>query len=149
MGKLTARTEVVIDAPAGKVWEALTRPELISRYLFGTKTETTWQVGSPLRFRGEWEGKTYEDKGTILANEPNKRLKYDYWSSMSGMEDKPENYMTVEFILSPASEERTRLELVQGNIKDEQSRDHSMDNWKHVLAELKNVAEEISRLKAF
>jgi uncharacterized protein YndB with AHSA1/START domain len=149
MKNLTSKLDVVIDAPAGKVWEALTNPALIKQYLFGTNTETTWNVGDPIRFHGEYQGKTYEDKGTVLLFEPGKRLKYSYWSSMSGLEDKPENYVTVMFTINPEAESKTRLELLQENIRDEKSRDHSQENWRMVLGQLKRVAEETARLNAF
>jgi len=79
---IKAETSIKIQATIREVWEALTNPELIKKYLFGTNTITDWEVGSPIRFTGEWEGKTYEDKGTILGIQNNKLLKYDYWSSM-------------------------------------------------------------------
>jgi uncharacterized protein YndB with AHSA1/START domain len=149
MNNLKATASVVIDAPLEKVWEALTTPQLISKYLFGTKTETTWKVGEPIRFRGEWQGKSYEDKGTILEFEPRKKLKYSYWSSMSGIEDKPENYMDVSFLLSTTHDDKTKLELLQEKIRDEKSRDHSEQNWTMVLGQLKTVAEDSARLNAF
>ena len=31
-----ARAATTIDAPAPKVWDALTKPELIKQYMFGT-----------------------------------------------------------------------------------------------------------------
>ena len=52
---------ITINASTSKVWDALTKPELIKQYLFGTEVATDWQVGSPIRYRGVWEGKTYED----------------------------------------------------------------------------------------
>ena len=88
---ISGSASIVIDAPASKVWEALTNPQQIKKYFFGTDTISEWKKGSPIYFRGEWEGKKYEDKGTILETEPNQLFKYTYWSSMSGIEDKLEN----------------------------------------------------------
>jgi uncharacterized protein YndB with AHSA1/START domain len=56
-----AEATITLKAPAGKVWEALTKPELIQQYLFGTQVSTDWQVGSPVTYRGVWQGKPYED----------------------------------------------------------------------------------------
>jgi uncharacterized protein YndB with AHSA1/START domain len=77
---LATRASVTIDAPIDEVWNALTTPELIKRWFFGVDTETDWQVGSPLVHRGEWQGKPYEDKGTILASEPPTKLVHTHWS---------------------------------------------------------------------
>ena len=87
--KFIAKTEVIINAPAAKVWEALTRPELIKQYLFGTEVTTDWRVGSPITYRGEWKGKTFGDKGKILRNEPEKYLLSTFWRFLSGLPDAP------------------------------------------------------------
>jgi uncharacterized protein YndB with AHSA1/START domain len=138
---ITGKASITIDAPATKVWEALTKPELIKKYLFGTDTHTTWEPGSPIKFTGEWEGKKYEDKGTILEVVPNKTLRYSYWSSMSGIEDKPENYVIVTNNLKEENG-KTELSLTQENIPDEKMKEHSEQNWKMVLEGMKKVVEE-------
>lgn len=97
---ITGSAGITINAPASKVWEALTTPEVIKQYFFGTDAVSDWKVGSPLIFKGEWQGKQYQDKGTILESVPQKIFKYDYWSSMSGIEDKPENYVIITYELS-------------------------------------------------
>ena len=96
----TAKAEITINAPASKVWEALTSPQMIQQYLFGTQVTTDWQVGSPITYRGVWQGKPYEDKGTILQVEPEKLLVSTYWSALSGLANLPENYNTVSYALS-------------------------------------------------
>jgi uncharacterized protein YndB with AHSA1/START domain len=137
---LTARKSTTIQATPEKVWKALTDPELIKQYLFGTNTVTDWKVGSPIRFYGEWQGKKYEDKGTIRAFKPHTLIHYTYWSSMSGLEDTPENYADVRYIIS-ADGDRTRLTIEQDGSKNEESRKHSEENWGLVLDGLKKVAE--------
>src|SRR3982750_3806918 len=94
---LTAKTSVAIQAPVAKVWEGLTNPELIKKYFFGTDAETDWKKGSPIFFRGVWEGKPYEDKGFITDIVPEKFVSYTYWSSFSGAPDIPENYANVRY----------------------------------------------------
>jgi len=75
MGNVTATAEIEIAAPASKVWAALTDPEIIARYFFGSRVETDWQPGHPIIWRGEYEGRAYEDKGRVLEVDPNRRLK--------------------------------------------------------------------------
>lgn len=137
---LTATASVTINKPASAVWDALVDPEKIKKYLFGTETETDWKPGSPIFFRGSWEGKSYEDKGTILKADKEKQLSYTYWSSMSGKEDIPENYNTVTFSLAPAGDS-TKLTVVQDNNATEESRAHSESNWKMVLESMKKQLE--------
>jgi uncharacterized protein YndB with AHSA1/START domain len=137
---ITGTASVEIHAPVQKVWEALTTPEIIKEYFFGTDAISDWKIGSPLIFKGEWQGKHYEDKGTILDNEENRLLRYSYWSSMSGIEDKPENYVIVTYELLEKNG-NTMLTVIQENIPDEKMKAHSEENWKKVLAELKDLLE--------
>ena len=90
---------VTIDAPRAKVWDALTNPAKVKQYMHGTDMSTDWTAGGPIIWRGEWKGHSYEDKGTVLAFEPERLLRYTHWSPMGGSEDKPENYHTVTYEL--------------------------------------------------
>ena len=139
--KLTGKASTTINAPASEVWQALTTPEIIKKYFFGTNAISDWKVGSPILFKGVWEGKSYEDKGTILKVERNKLFQYKYWSSMSGIEDKPENYVTITYELSEKND-KTTLTVTQENIPDEKTKEHSEQNWKKVLADLKKLLEK-------
>ena len=137
---LIVKVNITLNVDSAKVWDALTNPVLIKQYLFGTETECDWKVGSPIYFRGEWQGKKYEDKGTILAINPGKLLKYSYWSSMSGTPDVPENYANVIFELSSHGN-TTVLTLTQDGSKTEESKKHSEENWGSVLDGLKKIVE--------
>lgn len=138
---LIAKQSITINAPTAKVWDALVNPETIKQYLFGTEVETDWQEGSPITYRGVWEGKPYEDKGKILTVEPEKRLVSTYWSPLSGIPDSPEYYKTVSYELT-ADNDKTHLTLTQDNNASEEEKAHSEQNWKMVLDGLKKVLEE-------
>jgi len=138
---VTGRVSININAPAARVWEALTTPSIIKQYFFGTDAISDWKVGSPLVFRGEWEGKHYEDKGQILEIVPKRMFRYSYWSSMSGIEDKPENYVTITYQLAE-SNNGTLLTVTQENIPDEKTKNHSEENWKKVFGDLKKLLEK-------
>jgi uncharacterized protein YndB with AHSA1/START domain len=135
-----AKATITINAPASRVWDALTKPDLIKQYLFGTEVATDWQVGSPITYKGTWEGKTYEDKGKILQIEPGKLLVSTYWSSFLGVPDIPENYQTVRYELS-AEGVGTRLTIIQDNNDTQEAAEHSEQNWKMVLVGIKKLLE--------
>ena len=139
--KLTLTKSISIHASKSKVWDALTKPELIKKYFFGTETITDWKVGSPILYRGEWEGKTYEDKGTVLAIEKEKLIKYSYWSSFSDKPDAPENYSNVTYTLKEGNGE-TIFTVVQEGIDDEEKLKHSEENWGVVMQGMKKMLEE-------
>jgi uncharacterized protein YndB with AHSA1/START domain len=132
---------ISIDAPAVKVWEALTKPELIKKYLFGTEAKSDWKVGSDITFHGEWQGKQYEDKGKIIAIDPNKLLHHTYWSSIGGTPDKPENYVNVKYKLSEKAD-HTDLTIIQDGVKTEESKKHLEENWGKVSEGIKQVVED-------
>ena len=101
---------------------------------------TDWQVGSPITYRGTWEGKPYEDKGVVLENEPGKLLVSTFWSALSGVPDLPENYQTVRYELSSEAG-GTRLSLTQDNNATQEAAKHSEQNWNMVLDGLKKLLE--------
>ena len=138
----TGSTAIVINTSVEKLWDALTNPDMIRQYLFGTNTRSEWKAGSPIVFEGEWQGKKYQDKGTILEIKPNELLKYSYWSSMSKKEDKPENYMVITFKIGEDDNEHSHLTLLQENIPDEETKKHSIENWQTVLRNLKKLLEK-------
>jgi uncharacterized protein YndB with AHSA1/START domain len=140
MNTLELQLKTPFNATISKVWKALITPELIKKYLFGTDAVSDWKVGSPIYFRGSFEGKTYEDKGTILDIKPEKLFKYTYWSSMSGMPDLPENYAEISYILSQEKGQAV-LTIIQGGLKSEERKKHSESNWKMVMENLKKVVE--------
>jgi uncharacterized protein YndB with AHSA1/START domain len=140
MSDVVATAETDIDASPKQVWKALTDPELIEQYMFGSRVVTDWKVGSPIVWKGEFEGKKYEDKGEILAIEPEKLLKVTHFSALSGQDDRPENYRTLVYEL----EERdgtTRVSLSQDKNPSEEAAEHSRANWEKMLAGLKQVVE--------
>lgn len=111
---LIAKVEIGIDAPIAKVWDALVNPETIKQYMFGTNVVSDWKVGHPILWKGEWQGKAYEDKGVILRFVPEQTLEYSHFSPLAGLPDAPENYHTVSISLA-ANATQTILSLAQDN----------------------------------
>jgi uncharacterized protein YndB with AHSA1/START domain len=140
MADYVATAEVEIAGTAEDVWKALTDPEQISKYMFGSQVVTDWQEGSPIVWKGEYEGKSYEDKGEILEVEPGRRLKLTHFSPLGGDEDVPANYHTLLYELE-ADGDKTRLLLSQSNNASEAAAEHSKSNWEQMLAGLKDVVE--------
>lgn len=138
---LVARATITIDAPVARVWDALVDPDQIREYMFGTNVVSEWEVGSPILWKGEWEGTAYEDKGEILKLEPHKVIQYSHFSPLTGEEDVRENYHTVTIELSREGSE-TRVTLTQDNNTSEEDRQHAAKNWGTMLQGLKNFVED-------
>lgn len=139
--ELTLKKSININAPVSKVWEALTNRELIKKYFFGTECITDWKKGSPILYKGTWEGKPYEDKGNIIDIEPEKFILYNYWSSFSGTEDIPANYSEIRYEIK-ADKNGTLFTIIQGGFKTKETLDHSDTNWGYVMDGLKKMLEE-------
>ena len=133
-------TSITVNAPATKVWQALTDAAIVKQYFFGTNVRTDWKKGSPIFWEGEWEGKTYQDKGEIIDVDPGKFVKYSYWSSMSGTEDKPENYANVTYELAE-KDGATVLTVTQDNVKNKEAKEHSEQNWQAIFGKMKEMVE--------
>ena len=133
-------TAITVNAPAAKVWDAITKPALRKKWFFGVDTKTDWKVGSPIVHSGQWQGKPYTDKGVVKAFEPGRRLSHTHWSSMSGRPDKPENYETVTYTLRDKGG-ATEVVISEENIATPEQKATSDKMWAGALAELKKVAE--------
>jgi uncharacterized protein YndB with AHSA1/START domain len=140
MGDHVATAEIEIDASRDKVWSALTDPEQIKEYFFGSQVVTDWKPGSPIVWKGEYEGKKYEDKGEVVEIEPERRLKVTHFSPLSGEEDRPENYHTLVYELEQ-SNGQTHVSLSQDNNPSEEAAEHSQANWETMLSGLKKFVE--------
>lgn len=138
--ELKAQVSVLIHAPVARVWQALTDPALIKKYLFGTETKSDWEKGSSIVWSGVHEGKKYQDKGTIVDIVPEKLLHTTHFSSMSGKEDKPENYHHVVYELT-REDENTTITISQDNIANEKELGQMEKNWNMVLKGMKDLLE--------
>ena len=135
-----AKVEIDVDATPSAVWKALTDPELIAKYFFGSQVHTDWQPGSPIVWKGEYQGKEYEDKGEILEVQPNRLLRVTHFSPMTGQPDEPENYHTLTYDLDE-HDGATRVTLSQDNNASEDEAERSTANWETVLKGLKQTVE--------
>jgi uncharacterized protein YndB with AHSA1/START domain len=136
-----ATAQCEIDAPPEKVWRALTDPQLIKKYMFGSEVRTDWKPGSPITWQGEFEGRKYMDKGEIIAVEPGRRLEITHFSPLTGQEDRPENYHRVSYELQQ-TDGGTSLRLTQDNSSSAKEAEHSAATWQMMLDGLKKVAEQ-------
>lgn len=138
--QFVAKASTIVDAPIDEVWDALVNPQKIKEYMFGTTIVSDWEEGSSIVWKGEYEGKKYEDKGKILQFKPEKIIQYTHYSPLSGLEDKPENYHTVTIELSEKTT-GVSVSLTQDNNPNEQAREHSKKNWNMMLKGLKQTVE--------
>lgn len=138
---LTAHAETTIDAPVAEVWDALVNPVKIKRYMFGTDVVTDWRPGSSIVWKGEWQGQPYEDKGEVVAIEPERFLVVTHYPPLSGAEDVPANYHTLRYELRPDGD-ATHVTITQDKNENQEDRAHAEETWTALLSGLKTFLEE-------
>ena len=140
MADHVAHAECEISAAPQQVWDALIDPHAISAFMFGAKVDTDWAEGSPITWSGEYDGTPYQDKGEILEVDEGRRLRMTHYSPLSGQDDVPENYHTLDYRLEENGA-TTRLSLDQdGNDSAEQA-DQFAANWQMMLDQVKEYVE--------
>jgi uncharacterized protein YndB with AHSA1/START domain len=145
---LIIKNSITINASPAAVWDALVNPEQTKKYMFGCQTVSDWKPGSPLLWRGSYEGKEMIFvKGDIVQIDLEKYLEYTVIDPNSTLPDIPENYLTVTYTLSEATD-GTILTVTQGDyskVGDGENRyKHSYNNgegWNPILVEIKKVVE--------
>jgi len=137
---IIAKVETSINVSVAQVWDALVNSSTIKKYMFGTTVISDWKEGSKIVWTGEWQGKSYEDKGTILQLKPMTKLQYTHFSPLTGLPDIPENYHTVTVELTDKGKQ-TIVSLSQDNNSTQQAKEHSEKNWGMMLASLKKLLE--------
>ena len=134
-------SSVNIKASQQKVWETLTRPELVKLWQYGSDVITDWKPGSSIKINSEWEGKIYEQWGEILEVKPYQIIKYSLFAPRPGMEDKPENYFVMSYILS-AEEGETKLDIIQEDNRPNAVQEPPQGEENPVMMALKKIAED-------
>jgi uncharacterized protein YndB with AHSA1/START domain len=141
MGDFVATARADVDVSPRRVWTVLTDSLMLGEVMFGSEIVTDWQVGSPIVFRGEWEGRQFEDKGVIDELTEPRRIRMQHYSPLSGLPDEPDNYHHVKFEFEPLGDgSRTRVTITQDGNADQDAAVHSAANWQTMLESLREVA---------
>ena len=146
---LIVRSQITIAAPAPKVWDALVNPEQTAKYMFGCAALSDWKVGSPLIWKGNFNGvELVAVKGTIVDIRPGKFLAYTTIDPNNpAVPDIPENYVTVTYTLTE-TKGQTLLEVTQGDFahvaegeKRYKETYNNGEGWNPILVQIKKLAE--------
>lgn len=65
--------QIFIKAAPEAIWDAITKPEFSPRYFYGSRVETTGEVGSPFRYHSP-DGTCLWGDETVLESDPPHRL---------------------------------------------------------------------------
>lgn len=131
---------IKINASLQRVWHTITNAELVKRWQYGSDLLTTWEPGSNIRFTTAWEDKVFEQWGKVLAFRPLELVRYSLFAPRPGLEDKPENYFIMNYVLY-AKNELTILEIIQEDNRPNAVQEEPQGEENPVLQSLKAVAE--------
>lgn len=137
----TSDSMVEICAPANKVWLALTVPSLVKQWQYGSELLTTWEPGTPIIFRNEWNGEIFEQKGTVLEFIPGSRLKYSLFFPRPDLQDIPENYFFMTYELTERGGRTSLLFRQEDPCPAPPSASSGGDDGPDVLSCLKELVE--------
>lgn len=129
-----------INAPLQKVWDILTKPEHVKQWQYGSELTTDWKAGSEIRFKTEWQGKIFEQWGKVLEVRQNELIKYSLFAPRPGLEDKPENYFEMNYLLT-TDNGKTRLEIIQIDNRPGAVQEKPQGEENPILQGLKQLAE--------
>ncbi len=130
----TASVTTVMHERIDRVWKALLDPADIAKYMMGAQVDTDWQEGSPITWKGEWQGKSFEDHGRVLKVREPDLLKYSHTGP-----DGSEHIVTIELKETAGS---THLRLSQDNNPTAKAKEHAEANWTTMLDGLKKLLGE-------
>ena len=131
---------IKINASIQKVWDTITKPELVKLWQYGSDLLTTWEVGSDIKFRTEWEEKVFEQWGKVLEMRPNELIKYSLFAPRPDLEDKPENYFVMNYLLTDENGQ-TKLEIIQEDNRPNAVQEEPQGEENPILKSLKQLAE--------
>lgn len=127
---------IYIDAPAEKIWQALTDGAFTRQYWSGRALQSSWDVGAPVAIVTE-DGTT-EVTGKVLEASPPKRLSYSWSSAGTSGES------VVVFDLKPFAGS-VQLTITHGPLPAES---RARDGWVAILSSLKSLLETGKPLEA-
>jgi len=130
-------SSIIIKASAQKIFDTLTKPELIKLWQYGRELTTDWKAGSEIKFSTGGDGNLLEQWGTVLEIRTNELIKYNLFTPRPDLEDKIENYNVTSYILTTENGQ-TKVEIIQ---EDNRPNGFVPGTLKPILVSLKKVAE--------
>ena len=138
-----AHASVTIDASRARVWAALVNPDTIREYMPVTDVISEWREESPIVWKSEFQGKSFEVRGTVLRLESERLLEYDHSRPIfrsSAIPRSPERYQRVIIELR-GDGGRTHVSVTEQNNTTQKEFAHSEGSWRMVLNNMKALLE--------
>ena len=123
-----------IRTTPAKLWEALTQPEFIRQYWFGSENISTWKEGDPIEGLSD-EGKL-EWRGTILKSVPESEVVFTF----DHLADEPPSRVT--FKIEQPSAGMCQLTITHDEFQEVSPiRDRVKNGWPKIIEGIKELLE--------
>ena len=147
MSKLFVNKSIEINAPASKVWRALTDPAFTREWVpeFGVKgtIDSDWTLGSAVIWK-DLDGRTFVE-GSLTGLQPHKFLRFTVFDIRSTERPSVSEEDGITYRLSE-EHGKTKLSLSQGDfsVMAEGQKYHKMsaEVWDRILPKVKELAEK-------
>lgn len=133
-------SRITLNASIQKVWNAITRPEQVKLWQYNSDLITNWEIGSSIEFVTKWEGQIFKQWGRVLEIQQNELIKYSLFAPRPDLEDKPENYFVISYILTEENGQ-TKLEIIQDDNRPGAVQEKPQGDENPILKSLKEIVE--------
>jgi uncharacterized protein YndB with AHSA1/START domain/DNA-binding transcriptional ArsR family regulator len=132
--------QVFIKASPEQVWEAITKPEFTARYFFGSRVQTSGEVGTPIRHLAAKTDDLWGDDA-ILESEPPRRLVHT-WRSLYDEDLAAEPSSRVTWEIEPQPGGVCKLVVIHDQLERSPKTAAGVSGgWAFVLSGLKTLME--------
>jgi uncharacterized protein YndB with AHSA1/START domain len=124
---------LILNAPIERVWLTLTSPEETKKFMFNCEVHCNWNVGSEIKWKGNYQGYESGEKGEILEIEKYQRLKYTSIDPNFGIEIKPENFLHIAYDLRVLDNNTELTTSIENFNNDPQRIEHIACGWDNIV----------------
>lgn len=125
--------KLILNAPPDKVWNALTNPDETKKYMFNCEVASEWEVGSEIKWKGNYQGYESGERGEILEIDENRKLKYTSIDPNFGIEIKPENFLHITYDLKGNKGNTKLTTTIESFNNDPERMEHLIGAWDKII----------------
>ncbi len=132
--------QVFIKATPEQIWDAITRPEFTARYFFGSRVQTTGEVGSRLLHLAADSDELWGDDKVLESDRPRRFV--HTWRSLYDPELAAEAPSRVTWEIEPQPGGICKLTVIHDQLEGAPRTAHSVSGgWMFILSGLKTLLE--------
>lgn len=125
--------KLILPASVSQVWDALINPAKTKLFMFNCEVKSDWQIGSPIIWKGNYQGYESGERGIILEFEVGKKLKYTSFDPNFGLPDTEQNRLHISYDLSAIGDSTELITTIENFNGDTQRDIHLAAGWDSIV----------------